>query len=119
MVDISNEIDTVLGARGYTVPVTTPAYFVSHLGHLNALGTAALVEGGMFPSATGPGETPHSKWLQTMYENGLKRLRDGELPLDLARSDDGAQVSGYATTQTDYDEYPNPVFRKESSDLEF
>lgn len=119
LTSIANEIDSILGAQDYTVPVTSPAYFLEHLAFINALGAGALAEGGMFPETTEKGETPHSGWLLSLYTKRLDALRKGEVPHDLARGDEGLQVSGYAVEQTDYDTYPDPIFRKESSDLEF
>jgi len=116
---ISNEIDSALGAQGYTVPVTTPAYFVAHLAYLNALGAGALAEGGMFPSTTGMGETSHWSFLLKLYQRGLDLLRKGEVPLDLPGSSSSVGAASYATVQTDYDTYPAPKFRMESSDKDF
>jgi len=116
---ISNEIDSVLSAQGYVVPVTTPAYFKSHLAYLNALGAGALAEGGMFPSTTGMGETSHWSFLLKLYRWGLDKLRSGEVPLDLPRSSTSVSAASYATVQTTYDVYPEPKFRMESSDKDF
>lgn len=119
LAQVSNEIDNVLGAQGYTVPITAPAYFLSHLGYLNALGAGALTEGGMFPATNGIGKSSHGSFLLKLYQEGLNALRKGEVPLDLAGSTSRISAASYATVQTDYDTYPAPAFRKESSDKEF
>lgn len=85
--DIAGEIDTVLAGRGMTVPVTTPAEFLTYVTHINALGAAALAERAGFPEASGPLATPASVVLWKQYQDGLKYLKEGKLPVSLDGSD--------------------------------
>ena len=113
---IAAEIDNVLSSQGYAIPVTSPANFVTHLKQLNAYGAAALAEYAMFPEAANVGETPHGAILWKMYQAGLKALRDGEIPAGVPKSSASIGPASYATGQSDY---PAPVFRMSSDDLEF
>ena len=73
--DIAGEIDTVLGAAGYTVPITEPATLVSAVTRLNAMGAAAMAHMGMFPESVGAGPTSDlGSRLWKMYTDGLERL---------------------------------------------
>lgn len=88
MTYVSDEMDSILGARGVTVPVTAPAEFLSHLKQVNAYGAAALAEQAMFPEAVGtPGGSPHGQWLWTVYKRMTDRLEKGALPVDTAATD--------------------------------
>ena len=73
--DIAGEIDTVLSAVGYTVPITTPATLLSAVTRLNAMGAAAMAHMGMFPETVGAGPTSDlGSRLWKMYTDGLNRL---------------------------------------------
>lgn len=73
--DIAGEIDTVLGAAGYTVPITAPAALLSTVTRLNAIGAAAMAHMGMFPESVGAGPTSDlGSRLWKMYTDGLERL---------------------------------------------
>jgi hypothetical protein len=73
--DVAGEIDTVLSAAGYTVPITAPATLLAAVTRLNALGAAAMAHMGMFPEAVGAGPTSDlGSRLWTMYTDGLERL---------------------------------------------
>jgi len=66
---IGNELDSLLLARGLTVPVITPTEFVGALALANAQGAAALAEMAQFPEAQGTmGGSPHGQQLWAMYE---------------------------------------------------
>lgn len=118
--DIAVEIDNVLQAQGYTIPVTSPENFVSHLKLLNTRGAAAMAEIAMFPESTsGPGGTPHGSQLLSLYKDGLKALRNGEIPASMAPGESSSSVGSYYTEMTDQDDFPDPAFRKRSQDLEF
>ena len=119
MAFIASELDVILSSRGVTVPVTEPAEFLEWLSYLNALGAGAVIEAGMFPGATGQGATSHSTWLLDLYKEKKAELGTIGLPDSLPKASSGAPAASYATVQTDYDTYPDPVFRKESSDKEF
>jgi len=116
---IAVEIDAVLEAQGYTVPVTSPANFVNALKAVNAYGAAALAEMGMFPETSEKGSTPHWKVLWQTYQDWLGSLRKGEIPPDLALSSSAASVGGYYTDVADKEEYPEPIFRISAKDKEF
>jgi hypothetical protein len=116
---IAAEIDAVLQAQGYTVPVTTPANFVIALKAINAYGAAALAEMGMFPETSEMGSTPHWKTLNEKYENWMKALRNGEIPPELSAGTAGEMVGGYYTDAADQSEFPDPAFRKKDTDLQF
>jgi hypothetical protein len=93
------EIDVLLVARGVSVPVTTPAAFLSWLGNVSANGATATVLKSMFPSATGVGETPAYAFFEKRYQDALKALRDGSvIPASLITEDeDSSEVSTYFT----------------------
>jgi hypothetical protein len=79
--NIAGEIDTVLQGRGLTTPIATPAAFVSFLEQLNAVGAAAMSERAMFPEASGMmGGTSAASMHWKQYQDGLKFLKDGNLP---------------------------------------
>ncbi len=110
MVQVAVEIDAVLEAQGYTVPVTTPTNFVAVLKAINAYGAAALAELGMFPETSEMGSTPHWKALNDKYNEWMKSLRAGEIPPDLGISTAAQKVGGYYTDVADQDDYPDPIF---------
>jgi len=73
--DVAGEIDTVLSAAGYTVPITAPATLLSTVTRLNAIGAAAMAHMGMFPESVGAGPTSDlGSRLWKMYTDGLERL---------------------------------------------
>lgn len=75
--DVAGEIDTVLSAAGYTVPITAPAALLSTVTRLNAIGAAAMAHMGMFPESVGAGPTSDlGSRLWKMYTDGLERLVD-------------------------------------------
>lgn len=75
MVDgIAAEINVHLASSGYTVPVTTPDYFLAFLGELNAWGAVASTLKSMFPAATGPAETPAYAFWEKRYQSGLSDI---------------------------------------------
>jgi len=116
---IAVEIDAVLEAQGYTVPVTTPTNFVNVLKAINAYGAAALAEAGMFPEVSEMGSTPHWKVLNDKYNEWMKALRAGEIPPDLATGAAAEMVGSYYHSMEDQDEFPEPKFRIRSEDKEF
>jgi len=116
---VAVEIDSILQAQGYTVPVTTPSNFVNALKYVNAYGAAALAEAGMFPETTDPGQTAHWQMLNKKYEGWLEQLRKGEIPSSLSPGTSSADVASYYTQMGDKDDFPDPPFRMKSEDLEF
>jgi len=116
---IAVEIDAVLEAKGYTVPVTTPANFVEALKYLNAYGAAALAEMGMFPETSEMGQTPHWKLLNEKYNDGIKQLREGEIPRGLGLDEEAIGAGSYYTEMSDQDDFPEPSFRIRSIDKDF
>jgi hypothetical protein len=115
--DIAAEIDSIIQAQGYTVPVTAPANFVTVLKLLNARGAAAQAEIAMFPES-GVGATPHGQQLLSLYKDGLKALRAGEIP-ETITGQTTSPVGSYYTEVADQESYPEPAFRKSSSDMEY
>lgn len=116
--DIAAEIDAALNTRGYTVPVTSPAAFLTFLGVVNAYGAAALAEAGMFPETVQAGYTPHWRIMEDKYQGWLKDLKEGKLSPN--------SLSNYASYYTEFDKdeeytdgYPEPIFRVSSDDKEF
>lgn len=79
LASIAGEIDGVLAAQNLATPATTPASFLTLLGHLNALGAAALAETAAFPQGQGDlgGGGGSAATYRRMYEDGLRRLADG------------------------------------------
>lgn len=75
--EVSAEIDAVLASQGFTVPVTTPTYFVTALKKVEADGAAARALRMMFPDSRGPGETPAWSFYETAYRDSLKRWEKG------------------------------------------
>jgi hypothetical protein len=113
----SAEIDAILAAQGYTVPVTSPASFLTSLKYIAAYGAAALAEMGMFPETSEMGQTPHWKVLLDAYKGWLKQLRDGEVPMDLPQSSESVSAASYGALNQDT--FPEAAFRKSSDDKEF
>lgn len=94
---IYESINSILLGRGIgTVPVTTPASFVTSLKLGNSQGAAAMAEMAMFPEAIGtPGGSPHGQQLWKMYQEFLKWLREGALP---------TAVNGHATPRSFFEQ---------------
>jgi len=116
---IAVEIDAVLQAGGYTVPVTTPANFLNSLKYINAYGAAALAEMGMFPEVSEMGQTPHWKLLNDKYEGWMKQLREGEIPRSLGIDSESIGAGSFYTEMDDQDDFPDPAFRIRSEDKDF
>jgi hypothetical protein len=104
---VSAEIDGVLAARGLTVPVTTPAYFLEALTLLNAMGSAAAVIRSMKPVKAGAseGSASYEAFYADWYQKGLRRLESGTgIPDGLATSGAGVGPSTYFTRNPDEEE---------------
>lgn len=81
---IAGEIDSILKGRGLATPITIPAEFVTFLKQLNAVGAAALAERAMFPEAQGMmGSTSASAMHWRQYQDGIKWLKEGQMPSDV------------------------------------
>lgn len=105
VLDISNEIDVMLSGAGFSVPVTTPSYFVDWLGLLNGYGAAAAVLKSMFPNAVGPGETPAYAFWEARYKEGLKAIADGTIsPPESPSNANFVLASTYLTRNPDTEE---------------
>jgi len=116
---IAVEIDAVLQAKGYTVPVTTPANFLNALKYVNAYGAGALAEAGMFPEVSEMGQTPHWKVLNDKYKDWMKQLRAGEIPRSLGIDSESIGAGSNYTEMTDQDDFPDPAFRIRTEDKDF
>lgn len=114
--DVEGEIDTALRTQGISTPVTTPAYFLDWLEGLATAGAAARALKSMFPDATGAGETPAYAFWQTIYNNGLRDIKNGTMiPPEVTRSGSGISPSTYFTRNPDEEEdlgdISEPMFR--------
>ena len=111
---ISDEIDVILQGRGFTTPVTSPTELASYLVHVNAYGAAAIAEQSMFTEPIGPGATPHGTVLWQQYQQALKYLREGQLPVTTGAHplpfSFHEQNLGNATEPKEDDEWRNPKF---------
>jgi len=116
---VAIEIDAVLQAQDYTVPVTTPANLVNFLKAINAYGAAGLSEQGMLPETTEAGSTSHGKWLYDIFKRYMKMLADGKIPDTIEPSTGGEDASSYYTDMADKDEFPDPPFRMRREDQDF
>ena len=116
--DIAVEIDNILQAQGYTVPVTTPTNFVDYLKTLNARGAAAQAEMAMFPD-TMDGMSARGAQLLALYKDGLKALRNGEIAASLSPGETSSDVGSYYHAMTDQEDFPEPTFRISDSNLQF
>lgn len=102
---VGAEIDSVLSAAGYTVPVTAPTYFVSALKVLNSAGAAAMVLRSMFPDAAGAAATESYAFFYQWYKDGLARLRDGSgVPPEVTTNAAYVTPSTYFTRNPDEEE---------------
>jgi len=117
---IAVEIDAILQAKGYTIPVTTPDNFVEFLKYVNAYGAAALADKGMFPATSEMGQTQHWQVMMKIYQGWLKDLKEGKAtPSSLAVSSASSELGSYYTEMSDTDDFPEPAFRKRSDDKDF
>lgn len=117
---IAVEIDAVLQAKGYTIPVTSPDNFVDFLKYVNAYGAAALADKGMFPASSDIGQTQHWKELMTIYQGWMKDLKEGKAtPSSLSKSSASVALGSYYTEMDDQDDWPDPAFRIRSEDKDF
>lgn len=118
---IAAEIDAVLAAKGFTIPVTTPTTFVTFLAAVNAYGAGALAEASMFPELSDAGSTPHWKVLLAKYDAWMKLLIDGSaIPASLDAGTEGENVGGsYLDGDNSGDDYPEPIFRISANDKDF
>ena len=104
---ISAEIDSVISAAGYFVPVASPAWFLDYLKLLNAYGAAAAVLRSMFPDRAGAGEASAALeiFYAAQYNRGLRRLASGEsIPPGLAAGAAQVTPSTYFTRNPDEEE---------------
>jgi len=115
---VAVEIDAVLEAQGYTVPVTSPSNLVEFLKYVNAYGAAYLAEAGMFPETAEPGETAHWQMLKKIYDAYMKNLAEGKIPGHALDSPSEA-VASYYTEMDDQSQFPDPMFRVRPEDKDF
>lgn len=111
---VAAEIDTIVSGRGLPVPVTDPSQFVAHLKQVNAYGAAALAEMGMFPESMGIAETPHGKYLWTIYSQMTAQLKKGDLPAAIQSGDPRSFFEQHPVTEPTEDyEWRKPKFGKD------
>tara|TARA_Y100000310_G_scaffold94659_1_gene92412 strand:- start:466 stop:939 length:474 start_codon:yes stop_codon:yes gene_type:complete len=105
---ISAQIDSVLKGAGVgTVPVTSSAdsTFATFLIAVNIWGAAGEYLKGLFPEATGPGESPAFAFWQKKYTDTLKAWREGkDLPSGLTGGSNDQAPSTYFTRNPDEEE---------------
>tara|TARA_Y100000310_G_scaffold333905_2_gene412438 strand:+ start:12429 stop:12902 length:474 start_codon:yes stop_codon:yes gene_type:complete len=105
---ISAQIDTVLKGAGVSVvPVTSSvdSTFATFLIAVNIWGAAAEYLKGLFPEATGPGESPAFAFWQKKYADTLAAWRKGEdLPSGLTGGANDQAPSGYFTRNPEEEE---------------
>ena len=98
---ISSQIDAILKAAGVgTVPVTSAmdSTFATYLVAVNIWGAAGEYLKGLFPEATGPGESPAFAFWQKKYIDALDAWRKGsDLPATLLGGDSDQSPSSYFT----------------------
>ena len=116
---VAVEIDAILEAQGYTVPVTTPANLVNFLKYVNAYGAAYLAESGMFPETTSPGETAHWQLLKKIYDDYMKMLMESKTPAGLGVGADVINVGSFYTEMNTPSDFPDPAFRVRSEDRDY
>lgn len=81
------ELNSALASKGYTVPVTTPNYWLEDLTALNAIGAAAYALAVAFPQEAGPGQVAEAPVLMGIWERRLALIRAGKgIPNDAPRS---------------------------------
>lgn len=84
----AGEIDAALASRGLSVPVATPAWFLTDMERLNAQGAAAMTLMGMFPQEAGPGSNSQGANLWKTYQLRLSELRKGiGVPMEASVAD--------------------------------
>lgn len=111
---IAAEIDTVLKGRSITTPVTAPTAFVDYLKQINAYGSAALAEMGMFPEAVGTqGGSPQSDRLWRIYTKAMTFLEKGDLPSAIRSGDPASFFTEHPVAEPTEDyAWRTPKFRK-------
>lgn len=114
--DTEYEVNVNLSARGLTVPVTTPDYFVGWLGRVVTYGAAAAVLKSMFPNATGPAETPAYAFWEARYRTALKGINDGTFTPTGGGANVRISPSAYFTKYPDEDkslgDIAEPFFKR-------
>ncbi len=100
--DRAAEIDSALGSRGYSVPITSPAWFVADLAVLNAKGAAADCILQANPAFTTKGDglittlDPYGKQLLDYFVARLAELRQGiGVPVGVGRAETQQAPSGF------------------------
>lgn len=88
--DIAAEIDVHLASKGYTVPITTPAYLLTWAGDLNSWGAAAIALKAYAPEQTqvqnGGPVIPAYAFYEKKYQDALKLIDSGELTIAAAEA---------------------------------
>lgn len=74
---VAAEIDGALSSQGVTVPVTAPAYFLTDITLLSALGTAAYVLLAAFPASQGINSNSQGSVFWKSYQDRLTAFRKG------------------------------------------
>ena len=97
---VAAEINAALSTQQITVPVAEePAYWLSDVTYLNAVGTAAHILLAAFPSQNGPGSSAQGAMLWKAYQERLTAIRKGDtIPNDvLIPSGSGGEPRSFFT----------------------
>lgn len=117
--DVAGDMDSRLAAKGVTVPVTSPAYFLDYLEGINSMGAAARTLRSMFPDVSGPGEQPAYNFWQARYNAFLKGVDDGSVIPPDAMKGETVAPSTYLTrnpdTEEDLGDISEPLFKMGST----
>jgi len=116
---VSAEIDSVIAAAGYAVPVTSPGWFVTALKLLNAEGAASRILRAMFPqsrAATDGSPSEYALYARN-YADGLRRLQGGNgIPPDAVTNSGSIGPSTYFTRnpmqEEDLGDISEPTFKR-------
>ena len=113
---VSDEIDSAIAGAGYTVPVTTPAYFLDYLSYVNALGAAAAILRSMFSDSTEGAAIGAYQFWYDWYKSALERLAGGEgIPPEVTTNAAYVAPSTYLTnnpdTEVDLGDIAEPLFK--------
>lgn len=105
LADTEQEVTVALSGAGISTPVTTPTGFKDWVGLVVSYGATAAVLKSMFPSVSGPAETPAYAFWESRYKAALKGLADGSLiSPDVPRNGHKIRPSNYFTRNPSEDE---------------
>lgn len=95
--DTEAEINVALSKHGYTVPVSSPAEFLTWLGKVATEGVAALVLKAWYQDSTGPNSESAWSMYERRYRDALKEIRDGVMIPGSTDDGGGAGIASFTT----------------------